>query len=84
MEYNDFKREERSRNIKGSALKSICSFQESVTYIHESLPSSRSVNYHMSHCLKQASAHEACDGTCMTLHMPTTLKTCINKCRLFD
>ena len=36
MKYNDFKREERSRNIQGSALKSICSFQESVTYIRES------------------------------------------------
>ena len=36
VEYNDFMRETRSRNIKDSALKSICFFQESVTYIHRS------------------------------------------------
>ena len=33
---HDFMREARSRNIKGSALKSICFIRESVTYIHRS------------------------------------------------
>ena len=36
MEYNNFMREGRSKNIKESALKSVCFFHEKVTYIHRS------------------------------------------------
>ena len=36
VEYKDFMQEARSRNINGSALKSICFLQENITYIHRS------------------------------------------------